>query len=87
MRPATVTRSSISPGRYARALDTFNAEAYAATSTPDGAFKQTKGHDALFKMIDAFNHPAPPPAGSTAPARTGPPACSTWRPTTMKSSK
>jgi hypothetical protein len=59
--------------RYARALDTFNPEAYAATYTPDGAFGQTKGHDALFKMIDAFNHPAPPPAGSTAPARTGPP--------------
>jgi hypothetical protein len=59
--------------RYARALDTFNAEAYAATYTPDGAFGQTKGHDALFKMIDAFNHPAPPPTGSTAPARTGPP--------------
>ncbi len=62
--------------RYARALDTLNAEAYAATYTPDGAFGQTKGHDALFKMIDAFNHPTP--AGRpTAPARTGPRACST----------
>jgi len=63
--------------RYARALDTFNAEAYAATYTPDGAFGQTKGHDALFKMIDAFNHPAPAtPAADgrpAAPARTGPP--------------
>ncbi len=63
--------------RYARALDSFNAEAYASTYTPDGAFGQTKGHDALFKMIDAFNHPAPPPATAAgapaAPARTGPP--------------
>ena len=41
--------------RYARALDTENAEAYAATYTPDGQFgtgaNATKGHEALKKMI------------------------------------
>jgi SnoaL-like protein len=37
--------------RYARALDSFNPEAYAATYTADGAFGQTKGTEALKKMI------------------------------------
>jgi hypothetical protein len=41
--------------QYARALDTLNPEAYAATYTPDGQFgagpNATKGHDALKKMI------------------------------------
>ena len=41
--------------RYARALDTNNADAYAATYTPDGSFgagpNPTKGRDALRKMI------------------------------------
>jgi uncharacterized protein (TIGR02246 family) len=43
--------------RYARALDTSNAEAYAAAYTPDGQFgagaNATKGADALRKMISA----------------------------------
>jgi hypothetical protein len=41
--------------RYARALDTLNADAYAANYTPDGQFaagaNATKGHAALKKMI------------------------------------
>jgi uncharacterized protein (TIGR02246 family) len=41
--------------RYVRALDTGNAEAYAATFTPDGQFGRganaTKGREALKKMI------------------------------------
>jgi hypothetical protein len=41
--------------RYVRALDTFDAQAYAATYTPDGQFgsgaNATKGHDALVKMV------------------------------------
>ena len=37
--------------RYDRSLDNLDAEAYAANFTPDGAFGQTKGHDALKKMI------------------------------------
>jgi hypothetical protein len=41
--------------RYTRALDTRNAEAYAATYTPDGQFgtgaNATKGRDALHKMV------------------------------------
>jgi predicted SnoaL-like aldol condensation-catalyzing enzyme len=37
--------------RYDRSLDNFDAEAYAANFTPDGAFGQVKGHDALKKMI------------------------------------
>jgi predicted SnoaL-like aldol condensation-catalyzing enzyme len=36
---------------YDRALDTYNAEAYAAKFTPDGAFGQVKGREALHKMI------------------------------------
>jgi len=41
--------------RYVRALDTSNAEAYAATYTPDGQFgsgaNATKGREALTKMV------------------------------------
>ncbi len=41
--------------QYVRALDTENAEAYAATYTPDGQFGSgataIKGHEALKKMI------------------------------------
>ena len=41
--------------QYTRALDTENADAYAATYTPDGQFGSganvVKGHDALKKMI------------------------------------
>jgi len=41
--------------RYVRALDSGNAEAYAATFTPDGQFGRdanaTKGREALKKMI------------------------------------
>jgi predicted SnoaL-like aldol condensation-catalyzing enzyme len=37
--------------RYDRALDHYDAEAYAANFTPDGAFGQTKGRDALRKMV------------------------------------
>jgi predicted SnoaL-like aldol condensation-catalyzing enzyme len=37
--------------RYDRSLDNYDAEAYAANFTPDGAFGQTKGHEALKKMI------------------------------------
>lgn len=43
--------------RYARALDTFNPEAYAALFTEDGQFgssnNASKGHDALKAMIIA----------------------------------
>jgi len=40
---------------YARALDTGNADAYAAVYTADGAFGDTKGCDALKKMINDLN--------------------------------
>jgi hypothetical protein len=44
--------------QYTRALDTANADAYAATYTPDGQFGSgataVKGHDALKKMIADF---------------------------------
>ena len=44
--------------QYTRALDTENADAYAATYTPDGQFLSgataVKGHDALKKMIADF---------------------------------
>ena len=36
---------------YDRALDNYDAEAYAANFTPDGAFGQVAGHEALRKMI------------------------------------
>ena len=41
--------------KYTRALDTANADAYAAVYTPDGQFSSganaTKGHEALKKMV------------------------------------
>lgn len=37
--------------RYDRALDHYDAEAYAANFTPDGAFGPVQGHAALKKMI------------------------------------
>ncbi len=41
--------------RYVRALDTFNADSYAAAFTPDGQFGSgataTKGREALAKMV------------------------------------
>ena len=53
--------------RYARALDTGDGAAYAATYTPDGQFgagaNATKGREALKKMVDALK---PQPG---APAR------------------
>jgi 3-phenylpropionate/cinnamic acid dioxygenase small subunit len=36
---------------YARAIDTFNEDAYVAVFTPDGAFGTVKGSDALRKMV------------------------------------
>ena len=36
---------------YVRAIDSFDAEAYAAVFTPDGAFGQVKGSEALRKMV------------------------------------
>ena len=36
---------------YDRSLDNYDAEAYAANFTPDGAFGQTRGHEALRAMI------------------------------------
>jgi len=36
---------------YDRMLDTYDADAYVALFTPDGAFGQTKGREALHKMI------------------------------------
>ncbi len=37
--------------RYVRALDSFDADAYAAVFTEDGSFGQTQGRDALRQMI------------------------------------
>jgi hypothetical protein len=49
--------------RYARALDTGDAEGYAALYTPDGQFSAgataTKGRDALKKMIAGTRQPQP----------------------------
>jgi len=36
---------------YTRAIDTWNADAYAQAFTPDGAFGAVKGRDALRKMV------------------------------------
>lgn len=48
--------------QYVRALDTENADAYAAVYTPDGQFgsgaNAVKGRDALKKMIDGFRQRA-----------------------------
>jgi hypothetical protein len=44
--------------RYARALDTFNPDAYAAIYTEDGEFRSganaTKGREALWQMIEGL---------------------------------
>ncbi len=45
--------------RYDRALDKFNADAYVALYTEDGSFGQTKGRDALYKMMSGFTTPRP----------------------------
>jgi len=37
--------------RYDRSLDNYDADAYAANFTPDGAFGRTQGREALHKMI------------------------------------
>lgn len=58
---------------YARALDTFNAEAFTALFTEDGQFGRgenaVKGREALFEMIAAFGKGST--AGQDAIARTG----------------
>ncbi len=36
---------------YVRAIDSFNEEAYVAVFTPDGAFLNAKGSDALRKLV------------------------------------
>ena len=36
---------------YDRALDTYDVDAYVNSFTPDGAFGQVKGHDALREML------------------------------------
>ena len=46
--------------RYARALDTFDPDAYVAVYTPDGSFGETKGREALHKMIAALRRDAKP---------------------------
>ena len=47
---------------YARALDTHDPDAYAATYTPDGQFgtgpNAVKGHDALWKLVDGLRKSA-----------------------------
>ena len=63
--------------RYARALDTGNADAYVAVYTPDGQFSSganvTKGADALRKMMAGQAAPAAAPgATAAAPARRAP---------------
>lgn len=56
--------------RYTRALDTGDAEAYAAVYTPDGQFSSggnaTKGREALKQMIAGARRPA---GAQPAPAR------------------
>ncbi len=58
--------------RYARALDTGDAEAYAAVYTPDGQFgsgaNATKGREALKKMIAGTRQPQAGAAQGAAPA-------------------
>jgi uncharacterized protein (TIGR02246 family) len=57
--------------RYTRALDTGDAEAYAAAYTPDGQFSAgttaTRGRDALRKMVAGLG--ANQPAAAGAPPR------------------
>jgi SnoaL-like domain len=56
--------------QYVRALDTENADAYAALYTPDGQFgtgaNAVKGHDALKKMINDLHQ-----RGAEAAAKSG----------------
>lgn len=51
---------------YVRAIDTWNGPAYAAVFTPDGAFGQVKGREALAKMVTDLQQQsaARRPAGS-----------------------
>ena len=60
--------------RYARALDTSNAEAYAAVYTPDGQFgtgaNATKGRAALTKMVADLHDRQ---AAAAAKGEAGPP--------------
>jgi uncharacterized protein (TIGR02246 family) len=60
--------------RYTRALDTRNAEAYAAAYTPDGQFSAggnpTKGRAALHKMVADLNARA---TAAAAKGEAGPP--------------
>lgn len=50
--------------RYVRALDSFDADAYAAAFTEDGRFGQTQGRDALKQMVQNLaqnrNEDSPP---------------------------
>lgn len=53
---------------YARAIDTWDADAYVAVFTEDGSFGNVKGRDALRKMVagftdrkDASGKAVPPP--------------------------
>jgi hypothetical protein len=41
--------------KYNWALDAGDSEAYAATFTPDGAFNNNIGHDAIVKFADTFH--------------------------------
>ena len=41
--------------RYNWALDSGDSQAYAATFTPDGAFNNNVGHDAIVKFADTFH--------------------------------
>jgi len=56
--------------QYVRALDTENADAYAAVFTPDGQFgngpNAVKGREGLKKMIDGFRQ-----RGAEAESKTG----------------
>jgi predicted SnoaL-like aldol condensation-catalyzing enzyme len=55
---------------YDRALDTYNADAYVAKFTPDGAFGGVRGRDALHKMITDLkkNHDDRTARGERVPA-------------------
>jgi hypothetical protein len=71
MRNETQDRAQIEKlmWRYVRALDTENADAYAATYTPDGQFgsgaNAVKGQDALKKMISDLRQRAADTEGKT----------------------
>ncbi len=57
--------------RYNRALDTLNPDAYVQTYTPDGAFGQVKGREALFKFIDGLRKARDERAAKGEPAMPG----------------